>query len=146
MEGYSFEYVPTPLASGGVGMYINNNLRYSVLEKTSNKSFQALWIEIQFQRKKNICGIIYRQHNSPDTFLSYFDESLEKYSFKKQPVFILGDFNIDLLKAETCNFSHNFLLSLQSYHFLPTIDKPTRVHNNSATLVDIFIIAANIQS
>ena len=44
--------------------------------------------------------------------------------------FNLGDFNIDLLKAETCNFSHNFLLSLQSYHFLPTIDKPTRVHNN----------------
>ena len=39
MEGYSFEYVPTPLASGGVGMYINNNLRYSVLEKTSHKSF-----------------------------------------------------------------------------------------------------------
>ena len=47
------------------------------------------------------------------------------------------------MKAETCNFSHDFLLSLQSYHFLPTIDKPTRVHKNSqnsATLIDnIFI-------
>lgn len=140
IPGYSFEYVPTPLASGGVGMYINSNLNYSVIEKTSNSSFQALWIEIHFQEKKNIvCGIIYRQHNSPNSFLSYFDESLEKYSNGKS-VYIMGDFNIDLLKSETCNFSHNFLLSLQSCHFLPTIDKPTRVYNNSATLIDnIFI-------
>jgi hypothetical protein len=29
---------------------------------------------------------------------------------------------------------------LQSYNFIPTIDKPTRVHNNSATLIDnIFV-------
>ena len=38
--------------------------------------------------------------------------------------------------SESCNFSNSFLLSLQSYHFLPTIDKPTRVHRNSATLID----------
>ena len=52
MEGYPFEYVPTPLASGGVGMYINNNLRYSVVEKTSNQSFQALWIKLKFNSKE----------------------------------------------------------------------------------------------
>ena len=121
-------------------MYINNNLRYSVLERTSNQSLQALWIEIHFENKKNIiCGIIYRQHNSPETFLSYFENALEKYSIKKKPVFILGDFNIHLLKSETCTFSHEFLLSLQSFNFLSTIDKPTRVHNNSATLIDIIL-------
>lgn len=52
----------------------------------------------------------------------------------------MGDFSIDLLKTETCDFSHNFLLSLQSYSFFPTIDKPTRVYNNSATLINkIFV-------
>ena len=34
---------------------------------------------------------------------------------------------IRLLKIETCDFSHNFLLSIQSYSFSPVIDKPTRV-------------------
>ena len=29
---YSFEYVPTPLAFGGVGMYINEKLNYTVIE------------------------------------------------------------------------------------------------------------------
>ena len=28
------------------------------------------------------------------------------------------------------------MLSLQSYFFTPTIDKPTRVYNNSATIID----------
>ena len=52
----------------------------------------------------------------------------------------MGDFNIHLLKSETCDFSHNFLLRLQSDSFFPTIDKLTRVYNNSATLFDnIFV-------
>ena len=52
----------------------------------------------------------------------------------------MGDFNINLLNAETCNFTKDFLLSLQSYSFIPTIDKPTRVNSNSATLIDnIFV-------
>jgi hypothetical protein len=33
MENYKFEFVPTPLASGGMGMYIRDNLKYTVLEK-----------------------------------------------------------------------------------------------------------------
>ena len=48
----------------------------------------------------------------------------------------MGDFNINLLRSETCNYAQNFLLSLQSFNLMPTIDKPTRVHNNSATLID----------
>ena len=71
LKGYKFEYVPTPLVSGGVGMYIDETLNYMVLEKISSEAFQALWIEINLDRKKNIiCGILYRQHNSPDTFQS----------------------------------------------------------------------------
>ena len=68
IPGYVFEYVPTPLASGGVGLFVDQSLAYNVLEKTSNEAFQALWIEIFFVNHENIvCGIIYRQHNSPDT-------------------------------------------------------------------------------
>ena len=44
-------------------MYVNNSLNYTILEKTSNEAFQALWIEIDFLHCKNIiCGVIYRQH------------------------------------------------------------------------------------
>ena len=33
------------------------------------------------------------------------------------------EFNTDLLKTEKSPYSHNFLLSLQSYHLKPTIDR-----------------------
>jgi len=98
IPGYVFEYVPTPLASGGVGLFVDQSLHYTVLEKTSNEAFQAIWIEISFVNHKNIvCGIIYRPHNSPD----YFEEVIEKMVSDDKTVYIMGDFNIDLLKCET---------------------------------------------
>ena len=48
----------------------------------------------------------------------------------------MGDFNIDLLHAETSCYAQDFLLSLQSFSFIPTIDNPIGVYNNSATLID----------
>ena len=48
----------------------------------------------------------------------------------------MGDFNINLLHAETSCYAQDVLLSLQSFSFIPIIDKPTRVYNNSATLID----------
>ena len=55
IPGYIFEYTPTPLASGDVGLYINESLKYTVIEKTSSEAFQALWIEIHSPQK---CDII----------------------------------------------------------------------------------------
>ena len=52
----------------------------------------------------------------------------------------MGDFNINLLGVETCNYAHNFLLSLQSFSLIPTIDKPTRVYKNTATLIDNILV------
>ena len=118
-------------------MYISKNLNYTILQKTSNEFFQSLWIEINFINKRNsICGIIYRQHNRPNEFLTYFENILEKYSSTQKNIYIIGDFNIVLLKCEFCTYSETFLLSLQSWYLFPTIDKPTRVYNSSATLID----------
>ena len=96
-----------------------------------------MWIEVIFSQKKNIiCGVAYRQHNNPECFSKYIDDKLESFSSKGNPVFLLPDTNIDLLQVNTCNYAHNFLLSLQSNSILPIIDKPTRVHRESAMLID----------
>jgi len=154
IPGYAFEHVPIPLASGGVGLYINDSLKYTVIGKTSEEALQALWIEIQFLRKSNIiCGIMYRQHNSPQHFQEYFDLALEKLISSNISVYIMGDFNINLLHAKTSHYLHD-LFSLQSVSFIPTIDRPTHVYNNLATLihniltnkVDVKITSGNIIS
>ena len=66
----------------------------------------------------------------------YFEEAVDRYSATGKPICLLGDVNVNILLAQTCNYAQQFLDCLQSYALLPTIDKPTRVCNNSATLID----------
>ena len=52
----------------------------------------------------------------------------------------MTDANINLLQYETCKHAQSFLHTLQNLCFIPTIDKPTRAHNASATHTDnIFV-------
>ena len=70
-----------------------------------------------------ICGIIYRQHNSPEKFQTYFDETVERFSTSGKTIYLMGDFNINLLSSETCKYAQNFLLSLQSFRTKPLSDR-----------------------
>ena len=70
LRGYCFEFVKTPLSACGVGLFINENCKYRVFERSTNSSYQVLWIEmLPPNHKKNICRIVYRQHNYADQFL-----------------------------------------------------------------------------
>ena len=100
-----------------------------LLENILSEAFQALWSEIILGCKKNIvCGLFYRLDNSQESFQIYFDEVVEKSFPHDRLVYIMGDFNIDLLKSQSSSISQRFLMSTQSFHLIPTIDKPTPVH------------------
>ena len=47
-----------------------------------------------------------------------------------------GDFNIDLLKSESCKPTQEFTDMMFAFGFYPLITKPTRISLNSATLID----------
>ena len=51
-------------------------------------------------------------------YLGYFDDCCEKFAAQDKPVYIMGDF-----KTEKSLYSHNVLLSLQSYYLNPTVDR-----------------------
>ena len=54
-------------------------------------AFQDLWIALFGKKKNIICGIIYRQHDSPESFQSYLDEVLERISSNDKTVHVMGD-------------------------------------------------------
>ena len=110
IPNYRFEFVPTPLSAGGVGMYIHNDLNYTVIERTCDEAFQALWVSIHIAKKSTvISGVIYRQHNSPEKFLNYFKQTVEKLSASGRWIFIMTDANINLLSYEWCKYAQEFL-------------------------------------
>ena len=51
-----------------------------------------------------------------------------------KPDEIIADFNIDLLKTETPNYSLESSQTFHSYCLTPTLDKATCVGNNLATI------------
>ncbi len=55
----------------------------------------------------------------------------------------MGDFNIDLLKSESCDFANKFTEQLFTSSFYPLITKPTRITSHTATLIDNIFTTRN---
>ena len=96
--------------------------------------------------KNIIIGVVYRR---PGTNLTNFNDNfaalLEKINLESRPTYIRGDFNIDLLNSNTCN--QLFLNDLLSSGFFLSIDRPTRITDDTATLIDnIFVNNHNNQT
>ena len=60
-------------------------------------------------------------------------------SKERKHCILMGDFNIDLIKVDMQNQTKDFVHSLYTNAFYPTISKPTRVTEHSATLLDNII-------
>ena len=140
IEGYHVYSQPSKSSSGGVAIYVNNKLDHFRKDDLSviEDDFESLWIEIKNNRGKNImCGCIYRHPNrDPDNFFEYIENTLSKIDNNKYQIFIMGDYNIDLLQYEHSSLSNDFINTMISKSFLPYILQPTRVTDHSATVID----------
>ena len=67
---------------------------------------------------------------------NYINLLLDKLSKQIQSVFLLGDFNVNLLKFEKYALANEFLDSLSPHMFLPYIVQPTRISTTCKTLID----------
>ena len=66
----------------------------------------------------------------------YLNPLLEKVSAENKKVFLLGDFNIDLLSYDSNSQISEIVDTWASNCFLPLITQPTRFGFNSQTLID----------
>ena len=67
---------------------------------------------------------------------NYLNKLLENISKEQKSVFLLGDFNVNLLNYNEHNQTIEPLDSLASNSFIPLILQPTRITNHSNTLID----------
>ena len=137
---------------GGVGIYINNNINFEVRAdlNRSNELIECIFIEITVNNSKVnktktdkvIFGSIYRPPGGD--ILSFCNEInsilciLDKKNYKLS-VFS-GDFNIDIIKSTSHQPTNDFVNQFLEYGYLSVINKPTRVTNVTATLIDNFFI------
>ena len=100
--------------------------------------YETIWVEIKQKKSKNIlCCCAYRH---PDTDVEEFKDHLEKVfqkiSKENKLIYLMGDFNFDLLNYETDTDTASFVNSIVQFGFLPLIHQPTRITGRSATIID----------
>ncbi len=61
---------------------------------------------------------------------------LEKIDKENKICYLMGDFNIDLFKSESCDYANQFIEQLFTSSFFPLITKATRITYHTATLID----------
>ena len=130
---------------GGVGLFINSNFQYNI--RTDLSVFiphvcETLFVEIKLTPKSKpiIIGCIYRPNTAPKADLDIFSETILGLMMtiqdENRTAYLLGDFNIDLLKYNTHDKTKLYVDSVLTHGFMPVISKPTRVTHQTATLID----------
>ena len=152
LKNYNFEYIcrSNGVQGGGVGIFVRKGIRYSIIKEKStfvDKVIETLFIEVTEGTSKYIVGSVYRPNSKHKnmTFNEQMNEFHELFSLQiahftslKIPIFILGDFNYDILKYNNVNnyFVKKYVDMFTSYGLLQLISKPTRCTPTSATLLD----------
>ena len=125
---------------GGVSLFIRNSLSYKILHDLMfiDDFIECLFVEIEITKNKyTIVGIIYRPPNTNlEEFNRKFGEITAKLKHVNKTVYLMGDFNINLLNHDRHAATSDFLETLYSASFFPLITKPTRITNETATLID----------
>ena len=67
---------------------------------------------------------------------NYLNKLLKNIAREPKSIFLLGDFNVNLLNYNEHNQTNKVLDSLASISFIPLTLQPTRITSHSNTLID----------
>ena len=141
IQNYNTFFSSRDTNGGGVLLHVRNQFKPNKIVSLSIKSpfIESVFVEMTVDGKKRIVGNIYRPPNSDIvSFLSKLYEILVIIMQLKRecPVFIMGDFNMDLLKLNTNVRYIEYFKLMSSFGYFPLIRRPTRVTLDSKTLID----------
>ena len=152
LEGFHEPQVTKPNRpsgrGGGLAIYVNKrvcddtnieSLNINPEPENTSGEFQFIKIkECKGTNKTVIIGNVYRSpKRKPDSFNSLFDSVLQKLNRNaKKLIYIVGDFNQDLIRYDQDVNSQNLVDYASNHGFIQIVSRPTRITDHSATLLD----------
>ncbi|KAK9732010.1 hypothetical protein QE152_g13207 [Popillia japonica] len=134
LANYSFVRRDRGTRGGGVGIYIKKHVKFDVIP--TSDSIEQLWIKINLKKVTFVLGVVYRLPNQDyKTFSNELEDSFIICSSVADTIYLVGDFNIDLLKTD-CPSNSFFGDFTESLNLEQLIDQPTRVCSNHSSLID----------
>ena len=125
-----------PLQTGLI-TYVHSSLANNVKRREDLEStkVESLWLELKTPKSSSILiGYVYRNPTSRDDWYEEFIAMMDKASRNRCDIFLLGDFNLNLLKSKVSDSEWNSMTS--QFGLTQVISSPTRVDHRTSTLID----------
>ena len=163
LNGFYEPLIQDPFRStskgGGLIIYVNkqvceeDNIKsfipYSEPDNFSGEFQFIKLIDCKGSRKTIILGNVYRSPScKPDKFNKLCDSIFQKLSnnkYSNKSIYIVGDFNEDLIKYESDTEYQNLIDSAHNHGFVQLVSRPTRITERTHTLID-HVYTNNIES
>ena len=142
---YEYIYdVPKENKYGGIAIMVKKN-KYLITERNDLKMekncqcndcmFENCWIQLSCHEETFIIGGIYRH---PKCNVAHFNDAIMESLKQIKPsdiCMVAGDININLLNLDN-KLTYDYVTMMLSQNFLPYITLPTRIRDDSMTLID----------
>lgn len=129
--------------TGGVILYIRNDLNYEVV--LSDKIISNCWciaVKVKSRLYRGIIALVYHSPSASDgDFISFLVNTMDILLLKDKCL-LIGDVNINLMADSY--YTKKLKTEMIGLGMKQYVDKPTRITNNSKTLIDVVLANINI--
>jgi len=143
IPGYTFHHLARPTRGGGVGFYVRDCYRFSVVLESVVPSVEQLWVRITVNELVFVFGVVYRPNVDFANFIDVFENSLTIVHPLSECLVCVCDFNINALGFQD-HFYTRFSDILETFGLSQIINEPTRVALHSSTLIDYIIVCDDV--
>ncbi|MCU7800226.1 MAG: hypothetical protein KZQ70_08805 [gamma proteobacterium symbiont of Lucinoma myriamae] len=136
IDGYQAPFRKDNNSNGGGGIivYVKNGINVKRREDLEINEISCIWIEITQEKGKSfLVGNMYRPPDSRVEYNDRFEDFIDTVTKEGKEIILLGDLNKNLIGGQADKEWLNLTLSLGLSQM---VDEPTRVTENSSTLID----------
>ena len=134
---------------GGIAALVSHKLRCRSRPDLASRLEESECITVDISLKNGdhcIVSSMYRPPNSEiSIFLASYNSLICAMKRENPKSIIIGlDHNLDFLKADRHSTTYDFIQNNLDFGLIPTITRPTRITNSTATLIDNIIVSQNL--
>ena len=140
IPGYNLIRKDRNRAGGGVVLYIRDNIPFSKREDLVPSNLEMVCAEINRPHSKSflVCTC-YRPPNSDTDLFNECEIFFLRCDAESRDSILVGDLNCDVSKVSLDPHTGQLSLLCSPYQIDHLIDKPTRVTDTSATMIDLVL-------
>lgn len=118
---------------GGIILYFRNSLKYKRRPEYEISNIETVWSEIELPNAKPflLCSV-YRPPSALSSWIDLLEEELSIAQATGLELILMGDFNIDFISCS----NNKWLNLLQLFDLSQLVSEPTRVTQNTETIID----------